>query len=438
MSGGHRHAAVLGVQWGDEGKGKMVDVLTERFDVVVRFQGGANAGHTVRIGREEFILHLIPSGILHPEKICVVGNGVVIDPPALLKELEDLEARGIRAEGRLWLSERAHVVLPHHKAVEKAAESRAGVRRIGTTLRGIGPCYADKAARCGVRLAELLDRDRLMRRLGPILEEKNRLLTALYGQPPLDRDAVLGEYAACGDRLRPMVCDVAALLEDLDRRGRRILFEGAQGALLDIDMGTYPYVTSSSTGLGGIATGTGFSPRRLGRVWGIAKAYSTRVGAGPFPTELDGPLGDALRERGGEYGATTGRARRCGWLDLVALRHTLRICDADAIILTKVDVLDELEEVRFAVGYRTHGGETDAFPAVLNGDETIEPVYRRLPGWRCPTRGMRRPEELPSALRAYLDAIAGETGRPVAIVSVGSERTEYVPLDPAFGLGEGP
>jgi len=415
----------------------MVDVLTESFDVVVRFQGGANAGHTVRIGHEEYILHLVPSGILHPGKICVIGNGVVVDPPGVLKEVEDLEARGIRVEGRLWLSDRAHIVLPHHKALDRAAEERAGGGKIGTTLRGIGPCYADKAARNGIRLAELTDRDRFAHRLRPILEEKNRILRLIYGAPELPFDEIVEEYSAFGRRLRPMVREASALLEGFDRRGLRILFEGAQGALLDVDMGTYPYVTSSNTGLGGIATGTGFSPRRIGRVWGVVKAYTTRVGSGPFPTELPGAIGEDLRRRGREFGATTGRPRRCGWLDLVALRHTVRVCDVDSIILTKVDVLDGFDQVSYAVAYRMRGGETTEFPTVLNEKDAVEPVYRTLPGWRCSTRGLRSDGEFPPELRAYIEAIAEGVGRPVSMVSVGGERSECVRLDPPVGVREG-
>ncbi|MBN1418107.1 MAG: adenylosuccinate synthase [Planctomycetes bacterium] len=437
MSERARHAAILGVQWGDEGKGKMVDVLTESFDVVVRFQGGANAGHTVRIGDEEFILHLIPSGILHPGKICAIGNGVVLDPRGILQELDDLEARGIRAEGRLWLSDRAHVVLPHHKALDRAAEASAGGGKIGTTLRGIGPCYADKVARSGIRLADLTDRDRFARRLAQVLEEKNRILRSIYGAREVPFDDVVEEYSAYGRRLRPMIRDVSSVLEAFDRQGLRILFEGAQGALLDIDMGTYPYVTSSNTGLGGIATGTGFSPRRIGHVWGVVKAYATRVGAGPFPTELRGESAEDLRERGHEFGATTGRPRRCGWLDLVALRHTLRVCDVDSIILTKVDVLDAFEEISYAVAYRTRDGETMEFPTILDDGKAIEPVYRTLPGWRRPTRDLRRYDELPPELREYIAAIADGAGRPVSIVSVGSERSECVRLDPPLGIREG-
>jgi adenylosuccinate synthase len=423
-----RHLSIVGIQWGDEGKGKIVDFLTADCDVVVRFQGGANAGHTVMIGDREFVFHLIPSGILQEGKTCVIGNGVVLDPKALVDELDQLRARGIDRERDLWISERAHVVLPYHRLLDKAKEESSRGKKIGTTLRGIGPCYTDKAARQGIRMVDLIEPPRFRALLERNLAAKNAELERLYGLPPLELEPIHDEYARYAERLRPRVRDIASLLWEMDASGKRIVFEGAQGALLDIDLGTYPYVTSSNTSFLGLGAGSGFSPRRVGTVLGVAKAYSTRVGEGPFPTELEDETGRLLRKTGAEFGATTGRPRRCGWLDLAALRYTIRTGDIDALVITKLDVLDGLPEIKVCTRYLLDGKPTDVFPSVW--EESPRPSYRTMPGWQADTSGCRRLEDLPEPTRAYLELIADETSCPIAMVSVGKERQATIRLDP--------
>jgi adenylosuccinate synthase len=423
-----RHACVVGIQWGDEGKGKIVDVLSAEADVVVRFQGGANAGHTVKVGSQEYILHLIPSGILQAGKRCVIGNGVVVDPKALIAELDKLRTLGIDHESSIFVSDRAHVVMPYHRALDVAKEKASGDAKLGTTLRGIGPCYTDKIARLGIRMADLVRPERFRALVEHHLPQKNSELMKLYGEPALELEPIIAEYAPLAERLRPRVHDIAELLYAADRSGEKILFEGAQGALLDVDFGTYPYVTSSNTSFLGIGTGTGFSPRRVGTVLGVAKAYSTRVGSGPFPTELEGAAAESLRRIGAEFGATTGRPRRCGWLDLVALRRTIRTGDVDALVITKLDVLDGLDEILVGVGYRIDEREISEFPVEL--DDGIEPIYRDLPGWSRSVRSCRTFESLPVEAKAYLQFIADETACPIAMVSVGKERSETIHIDP--------
>ncbi len=427
-----RNVCVLGTQWGDEGKGKIVDVLSEDFDVVVRFQGGANAGHTVRFDGTLYILHLLPSGILRPGKLAVLGSGMVIDPKGLVEEIDRLTEAGIDISGRLFISDRAHIVMPYHKILDEAAEKQAGAEKIGTTLRGIGPCYEDKAGRRGVRAAELVNPALLRRRLEHILPQKNAILQKVYGLQPLDLKHIWSELQAYGERLREAVVDVTRLLEELATVKRNtILFEGAQGALLDLDLGTYPYVTSSNTCLSAVGTSLGFSPRRIHEVIGVVKAYSTRVGQGPFPSEAPPEIAQHLRERGGEFGATTGRPRRCGWLDLVALRHALWANDVDTLALTKLDVLDELPEIKVAVAYRTPDGREEGFPASFNGAPlTVE--WKTFPGWQSSTTGCRSFEELPPACRAYVSWISNATGRPLRMLSVGGERDRIIRFDPPF------
>jgi adenylosuccinate synthase len=422
------HVCVVGVQWGDEGKGKVVDVLTAESDVVVRYQGGANAGHTVKVGEKQYVLHLIPSGILQPGKTCVIGNGVVLDPRALVEELDCLRQSGIDHEDSLYISDRAHVVLPYHRVLDAAREATASDRKIGTTLRGIGPCYTDKASRLGIRISDLVDGDRFRELLRRNLEQKNEELKSLYGQKPLNAKTIEEEYASYADRVRPRVCDITELLWRSARDGKKILFEGAQGALLDIDLGTYPFVTSSNTSFLGLGAGTGFSPRRVKTVLGVTKAYSTRVGEGPFFTELTDALGDRLREEGGEFGATTGRPRRCGWLDTVAVRYTVEFGDVDALVVTKLDVLGCLDEILVAVGYRVDGRPCDRFPASV--EVAIEPEYATLPGWKEDISGCRKWTDLPEAARGYLQFLADATGCPIAMVSVGKERDQTIRLDP--------
>ncbi|MEM7234704.1 MAG: adenylosuccinate synthase [Planctomycetota bacterium] len=421
------HSCVVGIQWGDEGKGKIVDVLSAESDVIVRYQGGANAGHTVKVGENEYVLHLIPSGILQEGKICVIGNGVVVDPGSLVEELEELKGHGLDREENLFVSERAHVVLPYHKKMD-ACREKSSRGKIGTTLRGIGPCYGDKASRMGIRMAEFIDHDRFRALLERNLKIKNREFQELYGEEPLSVDEIFDEYKQYADRLRPRVCDIAGLLHDADSNKKTLLFEGAQGALLDIDMGTYPFVTSSNTSFLGLGAGTGFSPRRVGKVLGVAKAYTTRVGEGPFPTELDNEAGEQLRALGHEFGATTGRPRRCGWLDLVALRRTIQVGDVDALVITKLDVLDEIDTLEVCTGYQRGSETLSGFPAELTED--IVPVYQSLPGWKQSVAKTRRYEDLPEATRSYLQFIADETSCPIAIVSVGKDRSEVIHLDP--------
>ena len=423
-----RHSCVVGLQWGDEGKGKIVDVLSAGADVVVRYQGGANAGHTVQVEDKEYIFHLVPSGILDEGTICVIGNGVVIDPRALIGELDEIRAGGLEHEENILVSDRAHVVLPYHSALDEAKESAGGDGKIGTTLRGIGPCYTDKSSRVGIRMAEFVDPVRFKERLVRLAALKNRELESLHGREPIDPEAVFEEYSAYAERLRPRVCDVTGYLHQRDAGGARILFEGAQGALLDIDMGTYPYVTSSNTSFLGLGPGTGFSARKVGRVFGITKAYATRVGEGPFPSEMDDEAGESLRQVGGEFGATTGRPRRCGWLDIVALRRAIQFGDVDAMVVTKLDVLDHLDEIKVAVSYTVDGVETDQFPAFT--DCAIIPQYRSFPGWLESTTGCRSFAELPEKAREYLQFVADAAGCPIAIVSVGKERSQIVNLDP--------
>jgi len=423
-----KNLCVVGIQWGDEGKGKIVDALMPDFDVVVRYQGGANAGHTVKIGDQEFVFHLIPSGILQKGKICAIGNGVVIDPCTLIHELDQLRKVGIDNESNLCISDRAHVVLPYHKILDAAREERSGESKIGTTLRGIGPCYADKVARQGIRVVDWMDPDRFRRLVERNLEQRNAELVKIFGREPLSPDAICREYGAHAERLKPRVCDVSRLLRQKHLEGRRIMFEGAQGSLLDIDLGTYPYVTSSNTSFLGMGTGSGFSPRRVDTVLGVTKAYSTRVGEGPFPTELDDSTGNLLRQVGSEFGATTGRPRRCGWLDMVAIRHAVELGDIDALAVTKLDVLDRLREIKVSTGYVEGGKTVDLFPAGTT--EGLAPRYAVLPGWNKDTSACRSWQDLPAEAKQYLQFIADQSGCPIAMISVGKDRGAIIHLKP--------
>jgi adenylosuccinate synthase len=429
------HTAIVGLQWGDEGKGKIVDLLTSEHDVIVRYNGGANAGHTVQVGAERYALHLIPSGILYPDKACVIGNGVVVDPEKLLQEIDTLRARGIRVAGNLQVSDRAHVVMPYHKEQDAALEEYLGAKTasargnlsIGTTRRGIGPAYADKVRRSmAIRVGDLLDPEYLRSRLHVICTLRTAELEALgVRTAPLDPDALAARYAEFGERLRPHVSDTVYALHDAMAAGRSLLFEGANASLLDIDHGTFPYVTSSNCSTLGIPAGTGVPGHSIGRVLGIMKAYSTRVGAGPFPTELDNELGQRIRERGREYGTTTGRPRRCGWLDLVAVRYSAMVCGATGIACTLFDVLSGLDEVRLCVRYRLPDGtETDRFIPDAHRLEGVTPIYETLPGWSEDIRDAADRDGLPSAARRYLERIEQVTGIPVEVVSLGPERTQ--------------
>ncbi|MFP4129867.1 MAG: adenylosuccinate synthase [Halorhodospira sp.] len=432
-----KNVVVVGTQWGDEGKGKVVDWLTEDAGVVARFQGGHNAGHTLVIDGEQTILHLIPSGILRPEATCVIGNGVVLSTGTLLDEIRELESRGVPARERLRVSPACPLILPCHEALDKAREQAKGKAAIGTTGRGIGPAYEDKVARRGVRLADLFHRERLADRLGELLHYHNFVLEHYFGAPALDFQEVLEQALAEGEQLRPLVADTGALLAAEMRSGRNVLFEGAQGSLLDIDHGTYPFVTSSNTCAGAAASGTGVGPRDLDYILGITKAYTTRVGQGPFPTELDSDseMGSHLGERGHEFGATTGRQRRCGWLDAVATHRAAQLNSLSGLCLTKLDVLDGLERLRICVGYRCQGEVRSSLPTDVEALPGCEPVYEDLPGWRGSTSGLARFEDLPENAQAYVRRIEELVGVPVAMISTGPDRSQTIvreaPFDPA-------
>jgi len=417
---------VLGAQWGDEGKGKVVDLFSEHFDLVARYQGGHNAGHTVRIGERRIILKLVPSGILRPRKRVVVGNGVVIDPAALLEEIDALEAAGIQTTGRLFISNRAHVIFPFHPLLESISEKRPGRVAIGTTSRGIGPCYEDKVARRGIRLADLLDRESFRNLFRNLAEDKNTLRAAFRLGEPLELAKVQEQYEAYAERLRPMVTDTARLLNEAIAGGKRVLFEGAQGAMLDIDHGTYPFVTSSSACAGGVATGTGVPPSRIGGVVGVSKAYITRVGGGPFPTEASSEAGQELREHGHEYGAVTGRPRRCGWFDAPLVRYTAMINGFEALVITKLDVLDHFAEIPVCVGYRLQGQPLGEMPATNQTLSQVEPVYQTLPGWSTPTSGMTSYRALPGRARDYLRFLQEQAGVEIGAISTGDERRQTI------------
>jgi adenylosuccinate synthase len=415
--------AVLGAQWGDEGKGKIVDMLTPHFSAVARYQGGHNAGHTVYVKGKKFVLHLIPSGILHPGVMCVIGNGVVIDPQALFVEIDELARNGIGVDGRLLVSEKAHIILPYHRELDVLSEARRGERKIGTTSRGIGPAYEDKIGRRGIRVCDLLgDREALAEEVRENVSARNRIIK----ESTLDWKPVFDQVVAAGERMRPWVTDVSLALHRLMADGKNVMFEGAQATLLDIDHGTYPFVTSSNASVGGVCTGLGVAPRAIGGVLGVAKAYTTRVGEGPLPTELSGELADRLRESGQEYGASTGRPRRCGWFDAVVVRYSARINGIDALALTKLDVLDGLSEVLICSGYKTSGGTLTEFPADLRCLSGAEPIYERMPGWSTPTRGVTRFEGLPEEARRYVRRLEEVTGVDCAIISTGSDRTETI------------
>lgn len=422
--------SIFGAQWGDEGKGKIIDLLAREADCVVRYQGGPNAGHTVVVKGEKFILRLIPSGILHPGKVNVIGNGVAVDPLSLSGEMKELVARGVEVGPRnLRISSAAHVIFEHHRRIDALSERWRGAGRIGTTGRGIGPCYADKAARTGLRMADLLDPSHLRTRLTAVLAEKNALIEQVHREAPLALEETLARLLEVAERLAPFVADTGAEVRAAHRAGKTILFEGAQGAMLDIDHGTYPYVTSSNTGVAGIGTGAGFPPNQVQRVLGIAKAYCTRVGEGPFPSEDKGKDGDKIREVGKEYGSVTGRPRRCGWLDVVALRYALELNGATGIILTNLDVLSVFDEIPVAVAYDVPGqrGPVEAYPAHLAALDGVTPRFERKPGWKVDISGVRRYADLPAAAKAYVEWVERALGVPIEMLSVGPEREAVIP-----------
>ena len=415
---------VLGAQWGDEGKGKIIDYFAGKFDIVARYQGGHNAGHTVRIGAQKMILKLVPTGIMRPGKLAVIGNGVVIDPAALIQEIADLEAAGIRTSGRLHISGRAHVIFPFHRMLEKISEGRPDRVAIGTTSRGIGPCYEDKVARCGIRVADLLDRDHFRDLYAALAEDKQTIQAAFGIRERIDFLKIREQYEEYAEGLRPMVCDTALLLNRAIADGRRVLFEGAQGAMLDIDHGTYPFVTSSSATAGGACAGTGVPPTRIHGVIGVSKAYITRVGGGPFPTETRDEAGEILRREGNEYGAVTGRPRRCGWFDAPLLRYTATINGFDSLVITKLDVLDYFAEIAVCVGYRLGGQAISEMPASNHALSAVEVVYERFPGWQTATSGITSYGALPSRAREYLKFLEQQTGVEIGSISTGPEREQ--------------
>ncbi|MBT4520370.1 MAG: adenylosuccinate synthase [Halieaceae bacterium] len=427
-----KNVVVLGTQWGDEGKGKIVDLLTDQVGTVVRFQGGHNAGHTLVIEGEKTVLHLIPSGILRDNVQCMIGNGVVLAPDALLAEIAELEDRGVPVRDRLQISPACPLILPYHVALDQAREARRGNAKIGTTGRGIGPAYEDKAARRGLRLGDLQKSQRFSVKLKEVMEYHNFVLKNYYGVDPLDYDQVLAETLAMAEKLLPMIADVSALLHQYRQANTSILFEGAQGSLLDIDHGTYPFVTSSNTTAGGTATGSGFGPLYLDYVLGITKAYTTRVGSGPFPTELFDQTGEHLARRGHEFGATTGRPRRCGWFDAVALRNAVNINSVSGICLTKLDVLDGLESIKICIAYTDNDGNQVANPLDADDYEDLVPVYENVPGWSESTLGAKNLDDLPQAAREYIQKIESAIGAPVDIISTGPDRVETIILRHPF------
>jgi adenylosuccinate synthase len=421
-------AVVLGAQWGDEGKGKIVDVLSERFSAVARYAGGHNAGHTVIIGEHKFVLQLIPCGVIRPNCKGVIGNGVVLDPIYFLDEIDRVRKTGLDIDGRLFVSNRAQVILPYHRMIELAAETAPGRQKIGTTSKGIGPAYEDKMARSGLRVVDLLNTSLLKTHIEAACEEKNAIAHALFGTDPLDPAKMYDDYAAAAERIRPLVADTGRLLHGILAQGGSVMFEGAQGTMLDIDHGTYPYVTSSSATAGGASTGTGVGPTAIGTVISVTKAYVTRVGGGPFPTEIQGAIGDHLRARGNEYGAVTGRPRRCGWLDMPLLRYSNQVNSAEWLVVTKLDVLDELEEIPVCIGYEIDGKVSDEIPADVRGLEAIKPCYTTLKGWRQSTEGIAEYDKLPQAARDYLAFQERESGAKIGMISTGPDRDHTIVL----------
>lgn len=427
------NVVVIGAQWGDEGKGKITDLLSKSADVVVRYQGGVNAGHTVVVNDRTLKLHLIPSGILYSDTECIIGSGTVIDPQILIEELDQLEVLGISTKN-LLVSETAHITMPHHRLIDQASEERRGEHKIGTTGRGIGPTYADKSERTGIRVLDLMDPEGLSKQLHWTVNYKNVILEKLYDLPPLDPEVVIEQYLAYAERLRPHVVDCSLKIHHAIRRRRNILFEGAQGTLLDLDHGTYPYVTSSNPIAGGACVGAGVGPTMIDRVIGVAKAYTTRVGEGPFPTELGGETGTMLCDRGAEFGTTTGRRRRCGWFDAVIGRYAVRINGLDCLAITKLDVLDQLAEIKVCVAYEIDDHSCDDFPSNARQFARCQPVYKTLPGWQRPTDHCRSLADLPQQALNYLKFLAELMGVPIAIVSIGASRDQTIIVeDPIHG-----
>jgi len=422
---------IIGAQWGDEGKGKVVDLLADRFDIVSRYQGGHNAGHSVYVGDKAFVLRLLPSGIIHPDKTCVLGNGMVIDPKAFFEEVDQIQEKGISVTAdRLKVSSRAHLIMPYHRALDHTSEERLGNEKIGTTLRGIGPAYEDKAGRRGIRVSDALSPEVLKLRVERNLEEANRIIV-LFGQQPLRADDILEEISPLVERLRPFVCETSHFLAGARKAKKKILLEGAQATLLDVDHGTYPYVTSSNPTAGGASVGAGIPPHHITGVLGIVRTYATRVGEGPFPTEMldaEEATANLIRERGNEYGSVTRRPRRCGWFDAVSTRYAAELNGFDSVALTKLDVLDTLEEIKVCIGYEINGERIDTFPAVSSDLRLIKPVYETLPGWMSDTLGVTAYEKLPDNARAYVEFLSAQIGVEIGLISTGPERDQTIIL----------
>jgi len=419
-------AVIVGAQWGDEGKGKIVDVLSNSFSIVARYAGGHNAGHTVIIQGKKFILQMVPCGVLRKGCRSVIGNGVVLDPLAFLKEVAALRQAGVEVDGNLFVSNRAHVILPYHRMIEMGTENAPGRVKIGTTSRGIGPAYEDKMGRRGLRVADLMDSNLLRTTIENACREKNMIAHALFNSEPLDPDSMYREYAEAATKIAPFVTDTAELINRALGEGEPVMFEGAQGTMLDIDHGTYPFVTSSSATSGGAVTGTGVPPNAIQTVIGVTKAYCTRVGGGPFPTEIQGAVADQLRAKGNEYGAVTGRPRRCGWVDLPLLRYAQMINGVNWWVVTKLDVLDEFDEVPVCVGYKIHGKKIDTVPALATGFEQVQPVYEKMPGWKKSTEGITEFAKLPAKAQDYLHFIEKESGAKIGMVSTGPDRHQTI------------
>ena len=419
-------SVLVGSQWGDEGKGKIVDILSSRFDIVARYQGGANAGHTIVIGDQQFILHLIPSGILREESECVIGNGVVIDPEALLEEIKLLEAHGITVKGRLFISHNAHLIMPYHKVIDSINES--GDNKIGTTGRGIGPCYIDKYDRKGIRMIDLSDKAELEKKIRRNVDEKNNIIKNLYKKEELDVEKIVADYLKFSDAITQYTTDVPLFLDEAIKNGKSVLMEGAQGALLDVDHGTYPFVTSSNPTSGGACIGVGLPPTKISSVYGIVKAYTTRVGLGPFPTEMLGEEGEELRQWGAEFGATTGRPRRCGWFDAFLLNYSRMINGIERVAITKLDVLSNMDEIKVCVAYELDGERIKSFPTTESELAKIVPIYETLPGWKTDITNVRSYDDLPTETKNYLSFISEHSGFEISIISVGPKRDQTIEL----------
>lgn len=427
-----RNVILVGAQWGDEGKGKIIDLLARQSDYIVRYQGGNNAGHTVCFDNDKVVLHLIPSGILHPKKVCVIGNGVVIDLEAFFKEIQMLAQHKVRVKGRLFVSDRAHIIFPYHRLIDQLREDGTSTKKIGTTKKGIGPCYGDKANRLGIRLADLMNPRVFRERLKMVLGEKNSMLKKIFNHPPFSFEEMHRTYCRYRAQIAPFIKNTNLLLDDAARKGKRILFEGAQGTLLDVDYGTYPYVTSSNASAGGAIVGAGIGPARIDGVIGVVKAYTTRVGEGPFPTEFPPNLMTHIRERGEEYGATTGRPRRCGWFDLLVARHSVLVNGLNKIVVMKLDVLDELPKIKICIAYRFRGKRYNHFPSDIEVLEGAEPIYEEHPGWQESTESARRWNHLPVNARKYLKRLEALLRTPISIVSVGSDRLQTIFINGQF------